>query len=340
MKQIGSNSSRSAVDIAWDAELTANKAAQNLTRLRAFSSSNWYVSECNMGLLHKSVLGLTRFEIKQVLENVPDHNINEKDTEGQTPLYWAARRGDVETVSILLAAGADKDSTNNRGARVLTAAIKSSNTECVRKILHSDCDINYRQKDGYMPLHHCCRNDAEISIIKAILDRGADVDAQTALGHTPLMIAAFNMRTVIAKFLIDNEANLDLQGKDGGCALHYAVMSGDHRTVHRLLSKGANHLLKMKNGETILHRLAYRNGDYKMVLSLENFELRHVNVEDVTKKEGLTALQIAERNPECDAEWLEMFRGLIAKIRSESFCEDFEEPEYFDASEHLVGVVP
>lgn len=332
---IVSNVDRSAVDIAWEAVLTTSKGAKNFKNLIALSSSENYVSKSKMGLLHKCVLGLTPLEIKDLLESVPDHAIDEKDAEGQTPLYWAARRGDVQAVSLLLGAGADQDSKNKRGASILTAAIMSGNTECIWKILQSGCDITYQQKDGYTPLHHCCRYDVNINIIKAILDRGADRNAQTSLGHTPLMIATFNRRTAMAEFLIDSHVELNMQGKNGGCALHFAVMSGDHQTVHHLLSKGANHVLKTTNDETLLHILAQRNGDFETVRSLELFDLRDMNVDDVTRKKALTALQIAESNHECDANWLEMFRDLIMKIREQSLCEKSPWPEYFDASEHI-----
>lgn len=289
-----------------------------------------------MGLLHRCVLDLTRLELKDLLGSVPNHAINEKDAEGQTPLYWAARRGDVQAVSLLLGAGADQNSKNNRGSTILTAAIMSGNTGCIWKILQSERDINHRQKNEYTPLHHCCRHDVDISIIKALLDRGADLNAQTALGHTALMIATFNTRTPIAEFLINNHAQLNIQGKDGASALHFAVMSGDFRTVRHLLSNGANHLLKtVTNDETVLHILARRKGDCETVRALQLFDLRDLNVDDVTRREGLTALQIAEMNSKsnsnvnantnsnkeggcesADAEWLELFRDLVEKIHS------------------------
>ena len=317
---IASDSDRSAVDVAWEAVLTNSKRAKNLKSLIARSSSENYVSKSKMGLLHRCVLGLTRLETKDLLESVPNHIIDEKDTVGRTPLYLAARRGDIQAVSLLLGAEADQNSKTNSGHSILTAAIMSGNTECIWKILHRGCDINDQSQDGYTPLHYCCRYDADISIIKALLDGGADRNAQTALGHTPLMIATFNKRTSIAKFLIDNHVKLNIQGKDGASALHFAVMSGDHPTIRHLLSKGVNHLLKTTKDETVLHILAQRNGDYQTLRNLEVlFDLGGMNVDDVTrgKRAALTALQIAETSARngCDDDWLKMFRNLIMKIR-------------------------
>ena len=328
------NSNRSAVDIAWEAVLTNNKAAKNLQLLVAFSSSDNYALESNLSLLHRSVLGISRFEIKPLLDDMPYHAIDEKDVEGQTPLYWAARRGDVQAVSLLLGAGADRNSKNNRGTSILTAAIMSSNTECIWKILETGFNVNYQQKDGYTPLHHCCRYDVDISIIKALLNRGADRNAKTRLGHTPLMIATFNVHTATAEFLIESHIDLDIQGKDGGCALHHAAMSGDHQVVRHLLKQGANHLLKTANGETLLHFLAQRNGDYEILRSVDSYDLRGINVEDVTKQK-LSALQIAEKHHGGDTDWIKLFRSLIEQVRLGSPGAMPESAGYADTSEYV-----
>lgn len=330
--RIASNPDRSAVEIAWEAFLTADKIAKKLENLIVLSSSENYVSQSKMGLLHRCVLGLTRLDIKDFLESFPNQAIDEKDADGQTPLYWAARRGDVQTVSLLLEAGADQNSKNNSGGSILTAAIKSGNTECIWKILRSGCDINHAQKDGYTPLHHCCRHNADLSIIRALLDRGANLTAQTSLGHTPLMIATFNKLTPIAQHLITTHLHhhlrpteLNIQGKDGASALHFAAMSGDHQTAQQLLHAGANHLLKTTNDETFLHVLAQRSGDCDSIRALEEFGLKGLSVGDITRKRGLTAMQIAEKEAKAEAhsgggggegegEWLEMFRGLVGRV--------------------------
>lgn len=186
---------------------------------------------------------------------------------------------------------------------------------CVQKILDFGCDTNYRQPGGYTPLHHSCRYDLDFKIVKALLDRGADRDAKTVLGHTPLMIATFNKRITVAKLLIDSQVDLDIQGKDGGCALHYAVMVGDHSTVRHLLRQRANHRLKTNDGETLLHLAAQRNGDQEIIRILESFNLEDMDVEDKNRSQKLTALQVAEMHHGYDADWLEMFRTFIRKIK-------------------------
>ena len=268
--------------------------------------------------MHKSVLGLD-LHVGLLIEQNPDCAIDEKDVHGQTALYWAALRADVQAVSYLLRAGADGNTKNRRGAGILTAALISQEASCVHKILGISNDINYRDADGYTPLHHSCRYSLDVKIVKTLLDRGADRDAKTGLGHSALMIAAFNKRTAAAKLLIDSQVDLNIQGKDGGCALHHAVMVGDHDVVGYLLKHQANHWVKTSTNETLLHFVAQRSGDQDMIRILESFNLKGIDIEAKNQPQQLTALQVAERHKDCDTLWLRLFRALMFKIKLGNF---------------------
>lgn len=358
LTQVDPNPDRSAVEIAWEAVLTSSKRAKKLGNLIALSSSESYVSKFHMGLLHRCVLGLTRLELKDLLESIPVHTIDEKDDGGQTPLYWAARRGDLHAVSLLLDAGADQNSKNNRGSSILTAAIMSGNAECIWKILHSGCDIHLPQKGGYTPLHYCCRYDADLDLTKHILLANSatsssdsssliNLNAQTSLGHTPLMLATFNTRPHLTNLLINYNADLDIQAKDGATALHYAVMAGDCESVRYLLAQGANYLLRRignSGEEGLLDVLKRRRGDCEMVRMFLEFELKglELDVEASTGKERVAERSINGHNDnntdtttnnndddggghenekkkdDCnDDEWSKLFNELIEKIRAE-----------------------
>ena len=306
---------RSAIDIAWEAALINHKSAKSLTSLLAFSSYEDYVKKFNLSLVHESVLGIHHRDIVLLIEQRPDCALDKKDTFGQTPLYWAALRADTQAVSYLLRAGADASSRNLRGAGILTAALMSRDVSCVRMILEEIEDVNYEDADGYTPLYHSCRHTSDTEIVEALLDRGADKDATTALGHSPLMIAAFNKRSNIVRLLLDRQVDLNIQGKDGGCALHHALMVGAHDVVGHLLQNRADHRIKTNANETFLHIAAQRHGDGQMIRTLESFLLAGIDVEAKCRPSGLTALQAAERHHDCDPRWLEHFKVLMLNIR-------------------------
>lgn len=270
-----------------------------------------------------------------MLEQSPDYAIDEKDVNGQTALYWAALRADIQATTYLLRAGADANIKNNRGAGILTAALMSSDASCVQEILGYGCEVNYTDGDGYIPLHHSCRYGLDVGVVKALLDRGADKNAKTMLGHSPLMIATFNKCTAIAKFLIDSQVDLDMQCKDGGYALKTALMVGDYDTVSYLLEHHANHRLKTKANETLLHFAAYRHGDQKLIRTLEQFSLKGIDIEEKGGPRKQTPLQVAEMHRDCDPTWLAMFKALLLNIRFNNFSEKCASREYVDASEYL-----
>ena len=300
-----------------------------MTRLLAFASAEDYASEYKLSLLHRGVLGLAQLDFKSLIGQTPLHIIDEPDAQGRTALFWAALRGDSEVVSLLLAAGADSNSRSNDGARVVTAAIMSNNARCVQAILQSNCDILFQQKDGYTALHHACRYEHTVQTVQAILDHGAAINAKTALGHTPLMIATFNKRTAVATLLVDSKADLNAQSRKGECALHYATMVGDHHSVRYLLERRADHRIITKRKETILHFAARRNGDWDLMKVLQAFDLGGMDVGDKSWAEISQLLNLT-RPAEGDFEWRKAFDVLVRKILRTRSSEERLEREDID----------
>ena len=327
---------RSAVDIAWEAAFSKNKLAKGLGILLAQSSSHCYVEKFNLSLLHRTVLGMGRMDLKPLLENTSMSEIESMDEHGQTPLYWAALRGDYQALSLLIQAGANVNAINKYGARILTAAITSGDSRCCQKIMaNPHCDINYMQLDGYTPLHLSCRHDVDIQVIEHLVCHGANKTARTKLGHTPLMIATFNQRSAVCQYLISNMDvdELDIQSNDGACALHHAVMTGDHPTVHQLLENSANHRLQTHSKETVLHFAAQRSGDYELLRILDSFDLEGVDPE-AKNRAGYTAPQIAESHHGCDPDWLQMFGVLVQNVSVGCLAPDLEAGAFEDAVEY------
>ncbi len=90
------------------------------------------------------------------------------------------------------------------------------------------------------------------SIIKALLDHGAQVDLQNEDGLTPLIHASLHGHTETVKVLLDHGAQVDLQDKDGASALISASNYGHTETIKTLLDHGAQVDLQMKDGWSAL----------------------------------------------------------------------------------------
>jgi uncharacterized protein len=94
---------------------------------------------------------------------------------GFTPLLFAAREGDLESASLLVAAGARVDDTAASGTSALVVAVHSGNRSVAAFLLSKGADANAADA-GYSALHLAIlRNDADI--VADLLSHGADPNA-------------------------------------------------------------------------------------------------------------------------------------------------------------------
>jgi hypothetical protein len=116
-----------------------------------------------------------------------------------TALQAAAYRGRVNVVRRLLAAGAQVDSDDGFGAAPLMFAIDRSEDipdkqKCTLLLLQAGANVNLRRKayiddvGGSTPLHLAIL-ERNVDLVKALLAKGADVNAKRDDGSTPLDIA-------------------------------------------------------------------------------------------------------------------------------------------------------
>ena len=87
--------------------------------------------------------------------------------------------------------------------------------------------------------------------VKKLVGDGADVNANTG-GLLPLVEAINKKYTDIAKFLVDEEANVNLQDKDGDTAIIVAALRGNMEILPLLKKQGADFNMRNKQGKTAL----------------------------------------------------------------------------------------
>ena len=126
-------------------------------------------------------------------------NIETRDSDGDTPLIFAASHGQIEIVQLLLDRGAQVDARDNYGDTALIAAACA----CAQTTMRPTYDI-----------------------LALLLDRGAKIDAQAKDGSTALINAATGFEIDNAELLIKRGANLRLKNKKGKAALQLARENG------------------------------------------------------------------------------------------------------------------
>ena len=150
--------------------------------------------------------------------------VNDRDSRGDMPLIVAA--GDLKSLPLVVwlldEKGADVDATTKFGTSALDRA-------------------------------------GSLSVLNALLDRGADPTIADGDGGLPLMYqAAYGTVDVVARLLQDPRvrATIDAQDDGGSTALHDACRSGADAAaalkVHLFLQAGANPRINTKAGRTPL----------------------------------------------------------------------------------------
>lgn len=158
---------------------------------------------------------------------------------GDRPIFHAVRSGHPGIVNILLERGADPNvSLDDATNTPLNAAVEDRDPEIVRALVDGKADVNYKMRGAVTVLHNACLEKSSPSvteIIRLLIDSGADVNAVTHFGDTPLMNAAQSGNTDAVKLLLEHGADAKMKNIRNKTALDIAVSSGAGPEIISLL---------------------------------------------------------------------------------------------------------
>jgi ankyrin repeat protein len=187
------------------------------------------------------------------------------ETPAETALLEAVKDGDNTRVKTLLTRSANSNVSDGEGTPVLMNAVIYSDAQCVRLLLEYGADPNSKNPMGATALLWAA-GDPEKAL--PLLEHGADVNARSALGRTPLLTAAARSGAVpVVKALLERDA--DIRAKDGlhgqpnvptggggATAVIEAAKARDSETLRMLLGKGTEVNATDSNGGTALTEAA------------------------------------------------------------------------------------
>jgi uncharacterized protein len=224
-------------------------------------------------------------------------DVNAPDVEGMTALHWAAHWDDLDTVKLLIRAGAKARVANRYGVTPLHEACTVGNVGMIDALLNAGADPNAVLGEGETPLMTAART-GNVAAVRMLAIRGADVNATEAWrGQTALMWAASEDHEPVARLLIELGADVNvrsthydfpaLTGGNGGIihdraeggltALMFAARQGSIDTAERLIAAGADvNASEPQYGFTALQTAIF-NGHYDLAGHLID---RGANVND------------------------------------------------------------
>jgi ankyrin repeat protein len=159
----------------------------------------------------------------------------------------ATKFDDVSTVKSLIKQGISPNTVDEKGNPMLVLAIKDHSYKVIDLLLaNKEIDVDISNKLGETPLMMASIN-GEMPLVKTlVINNKAQIDH---IGWTPLHYACAKGHLDAASFLIANGANVNALSLGGTTPLMMAVQSGNELLVKLLLDKGAD--LQLRNTEGI-----------------------------------------------------------------------------------------
>ncbi|HWZ61907.1 MAG TPA: quinoprotein dehydrogenase-associated putative ABC transporter substrate-binding protein [Steroidobacteraceae bacterium] len=230
--------------------------------------NDWLAHGANMNVeLNDAVMADDAARVSYLIEQ-KHAAVGAQDLQGETPLHHALIERSASMVAYLIAHGADVNQRDRDGwTPLMTAAYYDDGAE-VKSLVAHGADANAHSSQNLTPLGIAVqygKNDAAVALVEA----GADPQrAVGEAGYTPLMLATGNGAETVARALIGKGADVNARNSGGVTALMIAAADGNAPMVELLMRAGANARVQTDRGDTALS-IARARGDERVIRLLD-----------------------------------------------------------------------
>jgi ankyrin repeat protein len=152
-------------------------------------------------------------------------NVNAPDGEGRTPLMLAAKLDSLEIARMLLAAGAGASvkahDKTGQDALMYAPVYPISSSNVVKLLIAAGASVSAVNQDKQTALMLAAQSGS-IRIVEALLASGAEINAKDKQGKTPLMYSSNAHSVDVSRALIRAGASINERDTRGWTALMYA----------------------------------------------------------------------------------------------------------------------
>lgn len=276
------------------------------------------------GLLHVAARMDSQAIVNFLINSGRD--VDEVDTDGDTPLHMAALEGNTAIAEQLLAAGANPNIFNHRGNTALQYACAESNSECAELLVEKGASVGRNNLSSLeSPLWLSLLQGSE-RLALTLASKGADLSDLGPSGETPFHAAAVRDWRDFTRLCLSIQGPSQVNQRDSNLftPVHYAAnvgaidsarlladagalvepplsptgdsiptpltlaVSNDHTAIAEWLMRKQADIKAKLDGATLLH-LAVKNNNLALATSLLSTEIDI----DALDSDGYTALWLA-----------------------------------------------
>ncbi|KAJ7662678.1 ankyrin repeat-containing domain protein [Mycena polygramma] len=294
--------------------------------------------------------------ILDLIENGVDVNMKVEESEYSTPLILAASRADADSVTALLAYGADPNirgvndrsalqtacATNDRDSHNIVKILLESGAdpnasgerapaiyarpwdwsfhEIVQLLLEHGADPDISSEVCKQGFYAACK-DRQPNVARLLLERGADPNTHGPDGsalYVAVASYAYDPHSETVKVLLDHGADPNTTDGELGAPLHFACIKGHTEIAKLLLDRGADVNIQGGYYCTPLQGAAYEEHEFQ----IDMITLLLANGADVNIQGGqyCTALQAAAYRNRLDIVEILLANDAEVNIEGGAFC--------------------
>ena len=174
-------------------------------------------------------------------------DVNTRGDYYMTPLVAALAGRHFQTAKLLHHNGAHVDVRSRYEETSLHCAAWYGDLEMVQVLLDCKADVNVLGLGNWTPIHYTSNGfrprllpqnmrQSFPDVARLLLEHGADLNARTNRGETPLYIAAADGMAEVVRVLLEHGANVGVED-NGGMTPYQAASARGHNEIMKLLSE-------------------------------------------------------------------------------------------------------